>query len=110
MIFTREGNTVLLTQERATIPELVAKIVESYEKIDDDNLIVNLTSLGAIADGALDEFLQVSNKHRNANKSFVIVSSKVNLEAVSEDIMVVPTLQEARDIIDMEEMERDLGI
>jgi anti-anti-sigma regulatory factor len=110
MIFSREENTVILTQERASIPQLVSKIEESYDKIKSDNVVINLSSLGDIPDGGVDEFLQVSNRHRKTKKSFVIVSSKVNLETISDKITVVPTLQEAYDLIEMEEMERDLGI
>lgn len=110
MIFSREENTVLLTQERASIPQLVSKIEESYDKIKNDNVIINLSSLGDIPDGGVDEFLQVSKRHRKTKKSFVIVTSKVNLERISDEITVVPTLQEAYDLIEMEEIERDLGI
>ena len=39
----------------------------------------------------------------------MIVSDKIDLNIVPDDIIVVPTLQEAYDIIEMEEMERDLG-
>ena len=110
MIFSREGNTVILTQERATIPELVVKIHDSYDKLKHNNLIVNLSSLGEISKGALDEFLQVSKTHQSGNQSFILVTSNVALDDVSENIVVVPTLQEAHDIIEMEDMERDLGI
>ena len=66
--------------------------------------------MGDISKGALDEFLQVSKTHNSGNQSFVIVSSKVDLESVSSKIVVVPTMQEAHDLIEMEDMERDLGI
>ncbi|MDH3323482.1 MAG: ribonuclease Z, partial [Flavobacteriaceae bacterium] len=41
--------------------------------------------------------------------SFVIVSDKVNLDGIPDEIIVVPTMQEAYDVIEMEEIERDLG-
>jgi hypothetical protein len=41
-------------------------------------------------------------------KSFVIVASNIDFNKVSDKITVVPTLQEAHDIIEMEEIERDL--
>jgi hypothetical protein len=54
--------------------------------------------------------LQISNKHRKAKHSFVIVTNKIDLNITPDEIVVVPTMQEAYDIIEMEEMERDLGI
>ena len=46
------------------------------------------------------------------NEQLLGVAPRVVVDAdeVPEEIIVVPTLQEARDIIEMEEIERDLGI
>jgi len=38
-----------------------------------------------------------------------LVCNAIDLDDTPEEIVVVPTLQEAFDIIEMEEMERDLG-
>ena len=54
-------------------------------------------------------FLRLCNNHRGAKNSFVIVTDKVNLDEIPDEIVVVPTMQEAYDIIEMEEIERDLG-
>ena len=109
MIFDTDGNTTIITQEKASTLELVKKLEVLYERFKNDNLIVNLTSLNKIPSGQIVEFLQISNKHRKAKHSFVIVTDKVELDEMPDEIVVVPTLQEAYDIIEMEEMERDLG-
>ena len=109
MIIDREGNIVTITQERATIHELVNKINDSYAKIKRNNIIVNLSSLGKLSEMHIVEFLQVSNTHRLGKQSFVIVSAGIDIDETPDEIIVVPTLQEAYDIIEMEEMERDLG-
>ena len=54
--------------------------------------------------------MELSNKHRGARKSFVLVTDKVTYEDVPEEINLVPTIQEAKDIIEMEEIERDLEL
>ena len=109
MIFSKKENISILTQERATIPQLVEKINQSYKKIENDNIVVNLAALEKVSVADIAEFLQISNKHRNANHSFVIVNNTIDLDTTPDEIVVVPTLQEAFDIIEMEEMERDLG-
>ncbi len=109
MIFSKKDNITILTQERATIPELVKKINDSYKKIKNDNIIVNLASLNKVSVDDIIEFLQISNVHREAKHSFVIVDNTVDIDETPDEIIVVPTLQEAFDIIEMEEMERDLG-
>ena len=109
MIFDTDGNTTIITQEKASIVELVKKLEVLYERFKNDNLIVSLTSLNKIPLEQIVEFLEISNKHRKTKHSFVIVTDKVDLDEMPDEIVVVPTLQEAYDIIEMEEMERDLG-
>jgi len=54
-------------------------------------------------------FLELSNEHRKGKKSFVIANDAINIEKVPEELIIVPTLMEAGDVIQMEEVERDLG-
>lgn len=109
MILSQDGNISIITQEKATIIELVKKIQALYPKFKNNNIIVSLTALEPISEDEIVEFLQVSNTHRAAKRSFVIVSDKISLDDIPDEIVVVPTTQEAYDIIEMEDMERDLG-
>lgn len=110
MIIDRKENTSIITQENTTVIELVKKIEALYPKFKNDNIIVVLTSLERIPNKDIEAFIPISNVHRMANHSFVIVTSKVDLDALSDELLVVPTEQEAHDMIEMEEMERDLGL
>lgn len=109
MIFDKDGNISIITQEKVSIVELVKKLDIIYNRFKNDNIIINLTSLKPLESEDIIEFLKISNHHRNEKHSFVIVTSKIKLEDIPEEIMVVPTIQEAYDIIEMEEIERDLG-
>lgn len=109
MILDTDGNITIVTQERGTPVELVKKIEASYSKYKNNNIIINLSSLNKVTLEDIIEFLQLSNNHRKAKHSFVIVSSKIDLDETPDEIVVVPTMKEAYDIIEMEEMERDLG-
>ena len=109
MIFDKDGNISIITQEKVSIIELVKKLEVLYNRFKNDNIIISLTSLKKIPTEDIVEFLQISNKHRRAKHSFVIVTDKVDLDESPDEIVVVPTLQEAYDIIEMEEIERDLG-
>lgn len=109
MILDKNGNTTIITQEKASIVELVKKIDVRYERFKNDNIIVNLSALHEVKLENIIEFLQISNKHCSAKHSFVIVASNANLNEVPDEIVVVPTISEAFDIIEMEDIERDLG-
>lgn len=108
MILNQDGNISIITQEKTSVVELVKKLEALYPKFKNDNIIVTLTTLGKITLSDILEFLEISNKHRASKQSFVIVSDTINYDEVPDEIVVVPTLQEAYDIIEMEEMERDL--
>ena len=109
MIIDQSENVSIITQEKATVVELVRNLQNSYAKLKNSNIIVVLTSLNTLGLSDIVEFLQISNTHRASKQSFVIVNNKIDLDSAPDEIVVVPTLQEAYDIIEMEEMERDLG-
>ncbi|MDO5980703.1 ribonuclease Z [Flavivirga spongiicola] len=109
MILDQNGNTSIITQEKATVIELVKKLQALYPKFKNNNIIVVLTTLNKPGFQDIIEFLEVSNIHRASKQSFVVVSDNINIDNIPDEIVVVPTIQEAYDIIEMEEMERDLG-
>ena len=68
----------------------------------DYNIIIDLTSLMDI--NFLKDLRKLSNFSKKNKKSLVIVSSDLSCDQVN----VVPTLSEAYDLIELEEIERDL--
>ena len=108
MIFSKEGSTTIITQEKTTIIEFVQKIEDSYESLKNDNIVANLFSLKDITVSDVNEFLRISNRHKKGKHSFVIVTNKISYDEAPKEIIVVPTLVEALDLIEMEEIERDL--
>lgn len=109
MILDKQENILIITQESTDTVELVKKIDARYDEVKNDNIIVNLFSFENLTKSDLVEFLQISKRHRQAKHSFVIVTNKISTDDLPEAVMTVPTLQEAFDVIEMEEIERDLG-
>lgn|SRR5690606_12216285 len=110
MIFDKDDNTTTVSQENIFLGKFMEDLKEAYPQIKNDNIIINLFSFSKLTVNDVLEFLELSNTHRKANKSFVLVTDKVSYDEAPEDLCIVPTLQEARDIIDMEEIERDLDL
>ena len=85
-----------------------SSIVEIKKEIKLKNIIIEFNEIN------FDEFLEDLNKlfiESKINKrSFVIVKSDFKSEYYNLNIDIVPTLQEACDIIEIEEIERDLEI
>ena len=47
--------------------------------------------------------------HKIGNKSIIIVSDVIDFNKVPNSLLVVPSVLEAHDMIEMDEIERDLG-
>ena len=110
MIFDKDGNTTIVFQENASLRTFITNLNGAYNNIKNDHIILNLFSFSQLSSDDILEFLNISNTHRASGKSFVLVTDKVSFDGLPEEIIVVPTIQEAKDIIEMEEIERDLGL
>lgn len=110
MIFDKDGNTTIVFQENASLRTFITNLNGAYNNIKNDHIILNLFSFSQLSSDDILEFLNISNTHRASDKSFVLVTHKVSFDGLPEEIIVVPTIQEAKDIIEMEEIERDLGL
>lgn len=110
MVLDKDGTTTIVFQENISLAKFIVNLNEVYSKIKNDNIIVNLFSFSKLTSSDVLEFLELSNTHRKAKKSFVLVTDKVSYDEAPNAISLVPTLQEARDVIEMEEIERDLEL
>jgi len=109
MIIDRDENIVIITQDNTSLKNFVGQLKKRYNKFKNNHIILNISGLKAIGLKDILHFLKLSNTHRASKKSFVIVSDKINLDQIPDEIVVVPTLHEAYDVIEMEDIERDLG-
>lgn len=110
MILDKEGNVTMVLQENISLNKFLSNFRDIYPKIKNDHIIINLFSFGKLSSGDILEFLELSDTHLKTKKSFVLVTEKVSYNEIPDNICVVPTIQEAKDIIEMEEIERDLGL
>lgn len=78
-------------------------------KFKGQNVIVNLLAFKDLTLENLLLFLKVSNIHRATKHSFVLVNDSVNPDDLPDEMTVVPTIQEGEDVVEMEDIERELG-
>lgn len=77
--------------------------------IKNKNLLINLCNISQISRQEIEPLILASQKFKEAeNKSFVVVLCQISHEEFPENFTIVPTEQEAFDVIEMEEIERDL--
>ncbi len=109
MIFDQNETTITVFQEGVSIETFLKNFQNDYEKCQTAHIIVNLLSFSEVTAEDVLKFSALSIAHRELKKSFVLVTQKVPYDDIPEELCVVPTIQEANDIIEMEEIERDLG-
>ena len=80
--------------------------IKKYSIFKSENLILDFSNYFNIELDQILLFSQLAMDHMNDNKSFVIVCSGFDID----EIITVPTFKEAEDVIEIEEIERDLGI
>ena len=94
-------NSILFIIEKKDNP-ISIKLEINKENYNNYNKIVDLSNI------IPDQFIIILKTFTNQNdKSFVIVTEKIDYDI--DNLNLVPTIQEAIDFIDLEEMERDIN-
>lgn len=110
MKISEKENFVLIEPQEAPIVDFVSLLTQKHAEYDKHNVAINLLSYQKLQKEEMMGFLEISKIHQINNKSFVLVSNAVNINELPEEIVVVPSLQEAEDLIQMDEIQRDLGV
>lgn len=105
----KKDNYLLIENENNSLTDFSTELTKHHNDLKNDNLVVDLTLYKDLVTEQLLSFLEISNVHRAENKSFVLVNDAVGIDELPEELVVVPTLQEAEDMIQMDEIQRDLG-
>ena len=86
------------------------EIKRNYASLSKKNIILDLRALKPVLSKHIKNFVELSAYHRKLyDKSFVVVTGPIALKLLPADLNVVPTMNEALDTIEIEEIERDLG-
>ncbi|MEM8763360.1 MAG: ribonuclease Z [Bacteroidota bacterium] len=110
MTIDKEDNLIIVSQADTELSTLLQDLKDNYASIQGVNLILVLTASGSEISEKLSILVEASMEHKSSNKSFVLVSEVLDYDGFPEGVSIAPTVQEARDIIEMEEIERDLGL
>ncbi len=108
MIIDKQGEISIIFQENTSVELFLEELIQGHAQLKHENVIINLTSFTNLSPGKVMLFQELCDRHRAGNKSFVLVSDRVTYDEMPDELVVVPTLQEAKDLIEMEEIERDL--
>ena len=71
--------------------------------------VVKLSEKLTITEEHISFFINTSISYKKDGMSFVVIKKGIDIDNFPEELNIVPTLQEAEDILEMEAIERDLG-
>lgn len=106
MNFSKSQNTLLFKINNRN--NYINSSNEIKSNINIKNIIIDLNEFNF--DEIFDDLNNLFTESKNNNRSFVIIKSDYRSEYQSIKMNIVPSLQEAIDIIEIEEIERDLGL
>lgn len=104
-----KGHTIIIKDTEGNVASFLEKVSNQHATFKDHNLILDISHDKTADVKAIKTFSDLSKKHKKGKKSFVIVAENIDFNDVPSTMLVVPTVLEANDMIDMEEIERDLG-
>lgn len=105
----QKGHTITIRDTQGDFTSFLMKITHQYKTFEKHNLMIDLLLHKHLSMNDIKLFIPLSKQHKKSKKSFVIITSDFDYNAIPAKLTVVPSLLEARDIIELEEIERDLG-
>jgi len=105
----QKGHTTIIRDTQNNVEAFVGKITNEYHVFQSQNLILDLSHDKTFATKDLAQFKDLAKTHKKAKKSLILVSDAVDFDKVPNYLNVVPSVLEAHDMIEMDEIERDLG-
>ena len=104
-----KGHTIIVKDTKGDIALFLVKLTHEINSFKNFNLIIDLTFSKNVLVKDIMLFSDLCKLYKKNKKSFVIVTNDFDFNANTKNITIVPSAIEAHDIIEMEEIERDLG-
>lgn len=110
MKITEKENYKILEDDKGDLAAFANELTKRHSDFKEFNLVIDLLEHKNLVPEQLLMFLEMATIQLNQKKSFVIVNNNVEVDKVPEELIVVPTLREAEDVINMDELQRELGL
>lgn len=109
MILETTTNYTLITSDENTFSDFYANFKKQHADLETAHIIVQLSEKLNTSKEEILLFLGIAAQHKKNSTSFVLIIDTISIEDFPEDFNIVPTLEEAADIVEIEAIERELG-
>lgn len=110
MDVTKESSYTCIKQTQNSVNLFFKEVQKRHHEFVKDHLIIHFSEKNNVFIEELLLFLELNNQHRKNGTSFVLICNGTNIDKIPDEIQVVPTLTEALDILEMDAIERELGL
>lgn len=91
------------------LSDSLADLEANLAALGSNHLVVEVSENLNIEDSKISVLLNIASSFKENGMSFVVIKSGIDIDDFPETLNIVPTLQEAEDVMEMEAIERDLG-
>ncbi|WP_431166436.1 hypothetical protein [Tenacibaculum halocynthiae] len=109
MNIIQKNNYNLISSNESSFEIFIENFDENYNNLKGKHLIVEISPKNNFTEKNILVFLKYADLQQQSGTSFVVICNEVNVDNFPESFNIVPTLVEAEDIIEMEDIQRDLG-
>jgi len=109
MLVTKNKTYTHIKPTEITVAEFFVTFKERFKEFKAEHLIIDFSEKINIEIKEILLFLKLSVQHRKNGTSFVLVSEGISIDDLPDELNVVPTFNEALDILEMDVIERELG-
>jgi hypothetical protein len=109
MKIEKKENYTLITPTEATLDTFLDVLnISAFEK---ENTILDFSTTFQLTVAQIDAFSEVSIAKKEKGTSFILIAKGIEIDDLEdESLAVVPTITEAEDTLEMDDIERDLGL
>lgn len=108
---TIEKDTYLLITINENNNNLFSKdLTDKLNPFSDKHIVLQIENDISISNEDVSVLVNLGTEKKENGTSFVVVYRNVSIDNVPESLNIVPTIKEAEDVIEMENIERKLGL
>lgn len=109
MVVTKAETYTQLKPTQISADQFFEEFKERFKEFKGQHLIIDFSEKINTEIKEILLFLKLSAQHRKNGTSFVLVCKGISIDDVPDELNVVPTFNEALDILEMDAIERELG-
>ena len=109
MIVDKKEKYTLISSNEHSLKAFQNSFFEKADAFKMAHIVLQTSEEINIENKEFSLFLKIAEQKQEQGTSFVIINTVVHIDMFPEFMNIVPTLQEAEDILEMEAIERSLG-